>query len=46
MSDPEIKTYEDLKNNGTINKDENLRILIKEIYEIKDTTSKDDDKIE
>ena len=45
MSDPEIKTYEDLKNNETTNKDENLRILIKEIDEIKYTTSKDDDKI-
>lgn len=41
-----IQSYEDLKNNETIQSDNNLKILIKEIDEIKDSTTKDDDKIE
>lgn len=46
MPSPEMKSYEDLKNNESIQLDDNLKNLIKEIDEIKDTTNKDDDKIE
>jgi hypothetical protein len=41
----EIKKYEDLNNEAT-ELDNNLKVLIKEINEINDTTSRDDDKIE
>jgi hypothetical protein len=39
------ETYEDLKNNESIQLDDNLQNLIKQIDEIKDT-KKDNDKIE
>lgn len=45
MSNLEIKSYEDLKNNESIQLDNSLKILIKEIDEIKDTRNKDDDEI-
>lgn len=38
--------YEDLKNDESIQSDDNLKNLIKQIDEIKDVTSNDDDKIE
>ena len=41
----ETGTYEDLKNNESVRTDNNLKILIKEIDELKDF-NKDNDKIE
>jgi hypothetical protein len=41
----EVKTYEDLKNDESVQLDDNLKILIKEIDELKDL-NKDNDKIE
>jgi hypothetical protein len=38
----EMKTYEDLKNNESITKDENLKKLLKEINDLKNTDDKDD----
>lgn len=46
MPDLEEKTYEDIKNDESLQLDVNLKQLIKEIDEIKDITTKDDDKIE
>jgi hypothetical protein len=42
----EVKNYEDLKNSETVKNDENLKRLTKEIDEIKDSTNKNDDKID
>jgi hypothetical protein len=45
MATPGEKSYEDLKNNESVQSDTNLQNLIKQIDEIKDT-NKNNDKIE